>query len=116
MSPSRPVSRRVSTARCRQLRDVTCSRNGLLRLSPIECANAFLHLQHPLFTQGIVSNRQDIARRHFALEERGNAKVHSLSPQTHLSSKGEEETAGATMADAATVVNVQVPQGIIIPT
>jgi hypothetical protein len=85
-------------------------------IHPIECANAILHLQNPVFTQGIVSNRQGIPRSHFALEERGNAKVHSLSPQTHLSSRGEEETAGTTMSAAVAVVNVQVPQGIVIPT
>jgi hypothetical protein len=54
-----------------------------LRLSPTADAKGFMPLHLLLLRRGNASNRVGKHARQFAFEERGDAKLHSLSPQMH---------------------------------
>ena len=54
-----------------------------VRLTSTDDAFTFLPLRELLFTRGNFSNRRRIHGRQIALEERGGAKLHRLSPQMH---------------------------------
>jgi hypothetical protein len=67
---------------------VTALASAPCRQSPTDNANAILHLHSALCFVNFLSNREGKRARHFASEERGDAKIHLLSPGMHLASGG----------------------------